>query len=474
MVLFPIRSFLLPPRPCSFLCVTRFLAGGRSARVRDAVATSPAQLPQDNHTMPPRRALTPRSPRRPLPLQVPAVKRPATSDSDLWQQFGGANSVNHTANARPAAARHMAATGPRPQSPGRSVITTNNNATKASTDSAFLQAHKGKTAAQLRELSADLLADLKRLRANVRVSDEVVCERERAKQTKMVELRNASAGSALDWVLLKAQAHFPESWDADIEQARDAVHSAQLRVNEVEAKLLAVQELLAKSSAQANEGSTTLFIHFIPPPLRANGKSDLPWIIHKCDGSGCHEARHVSILSVSGFSTFEGAPPEQAEGKACRCQIANHHLRGYGKLRWEGSHHAIVENDSAGDNAMINGLAYREQARRQVVALAQARDELKRLRAVRDEMAQAQSQELLEARSALAALQEQFRALSTEHELLKIKHETQSAEWQKRYAEKLEAQNTASFQHPVAGEHTCKYDGGCSAPKWPAQPSLWV
>jgi hypothetical protein len=57
--------------------------------------------------------------------------------------------------------------------------------------------------------------------------------------------------------------------------------------------------------------------------------AQLPWIVHSCDGSGCHEARHVSFHSITGFATHEGTPPEVAEGTSCGCQtIANHHLRG--------------------------------------------------------------------------------------------------------------------------------------------------
>ena len=42
--------------------------------------------------------------------------------------------------------------------------------------------------------------------------------------------------------------------------------------------------------------------------LRAEGKKDLSWIVHTC-GYGCYECRRVSFHSVSGFTTYETAPP---------------------------------------------------------------------------------------------------------------------------------------------------------------------
>ena len=94
----------------------------------------------------------------------------------------------------------------------------------------------------------------------------------------------------------------------------------------------------------ATKKNAAVFVHFMPPPLRKEGKKDLPWIVHTCDGSGCHEAKHVSFNTLSGFQTYEGQPPEQVEGKACSCQISNHHLRGSGRVRWENMV-AIIEAD---------------------------------------------------------------------------------------------------------------------------------
>ena len=147
--------------------------------------------------------------------------------------------------------------------------------------------YKTKTTAQLRELSADLKGELKQLRGNLRACEDAVKERERAKQSKFAELREASAGSALDWVRLKHGAQFPEVFDACIEEARDAAQDAQGRVSEMEARLVAIQEKIDKVDAASEEGATTLFIHFVPPALRAHGKSDLPWIVHTCDARKC-------------------------------------------------------------------------------------------------------------------------------------------------------------------------------------------
>ena len=176
---------------------------------------------------------------------------------------------------------------------------------------------------------------------------------------------------------------------------------------------------------------SAVFVHFIPPPLRENGKRDLPWIVHTCDGSGCREAKHVTFHSICGFSTFEGSPPEQADGTACDCAIANHHLRGFGRVRWERGdlafieHHAkpplvcepavedgdgdgsaegdvvVVEGEesqqedgeekeksatqlmerSASEVALLNMRAVREDARKQSLQLSKAREEIHRLRA---------------------------------------------------------------------------------------------
>jgi hypothetical protein len=117
------------------------------------------------------------------------------------------------------------------------------------------------------------------------------------------------------------------------------------------------------------EATSAVFVHFIPPPLRADGKRDLPWIVHTCNGvDGCREARRVSFHSVTGFGTYESAPPEVAEGLACSCQIANHHLRGYGKVRWEGEH-AIIEDDSTAASVNVDGRLYLQRAKKLAMQL---------------------------------------------------------------------------------------------------------
>ena len=303
-----------------------------------------------------------------------------------------------------------------------------------------------KTSDQLRELSADLTGDLKKLRGSLRKCEEGVREKERAKQAKYAELQLECAGSALDWILKKAESDFPNKFDAAIEKAREEMQDAQQRVQEMESRLLQVRDALATSRSTARQDETTIFIHFIPPPLRANGKAHLPWIVHKCDGSGCCEAKHVSIASISGFETYEGSPPEQLEGKACRCQIANHHLRGFGRVRWDGEN-AIVESATiattladAKPQAMINGHAYKEQAARQGVLLAEARDEIKRLRTVREQAAKQQHKEVNDVRDAfskrLAQMQQSYKELNSAHEALKVQHEQAMAEWKRRFAEK--------------------------------------
>ena len=143
----------------------------------------------------------------------------------------------------------------------------------------------------------------------------------------------------------------------------------------------AVMATGAASAAVQPRCSSAVFVHFIPPPLRHKDKKDTPWIVHTCDGSGCKEARHVSFHSVAGFATCEGQPPEQAEGRACECQISNHHLRGVGKVRWEGPD-AVIEND---DVAAEDVLAYvhrqhREEMRHEREQQAAAQAELRRLR----------------------------------------------------------------------------------------------
>ena len=69
----------------------------------------------------------------------------------------------------------------------------------------------------------------------------------------------------------------------------------------------------------------------------------------------------MTFNSICGFSTFEGAPPEQAAGTACSCPIANHHLRGFGRVRWEAGDLAIIEHHGGSiwiDNAYTGGTRF--------------------------------------------------------------------------------------------------------------------
>ena len=126
---------------------------------------------------------------------------------------------------------------------------------------------------------------------------------------------------------------------------------------------------------RAAEG--VIFVHFIPPPLRQEGKKHLAWIVHCCSSADkCREAKHVSFHSVTGFSTFEGEPPEKAEGICCSCQIANHRLRGYGRVRWEGDH-AIVEDE--GVSANVDPHVYMRKAKGLEHELARAKEQLRAL-----------------------------------------------------------------------------------------------
>jgi hypothetical protein len=125
----------------------------------------------------------------------------------------------------------------------------------------------------------------------------------------------------------------------------------------------------APSAAERPENA--VFIHFVPPPLRKAGKKDLAWIVHTCDGSGCYEATHVNFESVTGMSTFEGSPPEQK----CECNIANHHLRGYGRLQWEcGVVHGVAKivkpEEDACKDASRNAAALEEFLEDRLKALA--------------------------------------------------------------------------------------------------------
>ena len=301
-------------------------------------------------------------------------------------------------------------------------------------------------------------------------------------------LQYGGASTAAEDALAKAPAadEFPSEEDAL--EALDAAADTQAEEAAAPARLTLSEEPEAPPH-------TACFVHFIPPPMRENGKKELAWIVHTCDGSGCREAKHVTFNSIcgrrvacasklhalrctsitvlfsssasacsdccdpsaciplrprSGFSTFEGAPPEQAEGRACSCAIANHHLRGFGKPRWEGDH-AIIEHHGGGNvgfgaaeaggggggGAMVNVKAYREQARKQASQLGRAREEIKKLRALREEMTRqldaaiasqdeaettcAKEITLMKARK--TTVEERYRLLLARYDALKTEHD---------------------------------------------------
>ena len=132
----------------------------------------------------------------------------------------------------------------------------------------------------------------------------------------------------------------------------------------------------SKSAEAAKpESNDTIFVHFIPPPLRAAGKKDLCWIVHTCNGTGCREVKHVTFHTVDSFSTFEGPPPDQS----CGCNVANHHLRGRGAVIYnEVAQEAVIE--STDPDAQINAGAYKADAKKLAAELARLKATIKHLR----------------------------------------------------------------------------------------------
>lgn len=118
-----------------------------------------------------------------------------------------------------------------------------------------------------------------------------------------------------------------------------------------------------------------VFVHFMPLPLRAEGKKKLPWIVHTSDGSACLEASHVLFKTLVGFETFEGCPPDQT----CKCTVSNHHLRGHGRVRWEGAT-AVIECADDDENKLINVASFRDDAKRQAKEMSAHRSELRRVK----------------------------------------------------------------------------------------------
>lgn len=122
-------------------------------------------------------------------------------------------------------------------------------------------------------------------------------------------------------------------------------------------------------------GGSPVFVHFMPMPLRAEGKKALPWIVHTSDGSACLEADHVLFKTLVGFETFEGCPPDQT----CKCTVSNHHLRGFGRVRWLGAT-AVIECADDDENRLVNVASFRDDAKRQAREVTSIRAELRRLK----------------------------------------------------------------------------------------------
>ena len=67
------------------------------------------------------------------------------------------------------------------------------------------------------------------------------------------------------------------------------------------------------------QADLALFVHFLPPPLRDPAKPHLSWIVHTCDGSGCHAAKHVSFFG----DLYHGTPEEMAREHMVSGQASN-------------------------------------------------------------------------------------------------------------------------------------------------------
>ena len=220
---------------------------------------------------------------------------------------------------------------------------------------------------------------------------------------------------------------------------------------------------------------TAVFVHFMPPPLRKEGKHHLPWIVHTCNKSGCHEAKHVQFRTLSGFETCEGAPAEQT----CACTVSNHHLRGYGKVRWEGEV-AIIECDGEDDGeALINGAAYRDDAKKSGEALEKAKDQIKRLKERRS-TEQAAAEEL---RKKLAATEKakadledgpvrqlgiqkiKYTVLDGQYKALLTKHQALKAEFGEQEQQHYRLQSSLGGEQQEQQQHGDENSAPSSPPK---------
>lgn len=82
----------------------------------------------------------------------------------------------------------------------------------------------------------------------------------------------------------------------------------------------------SEKQPSSTNGNGKLFIHFLPPPLRAKDKAALPWIVHYANGTKCREAKHVIFESIEDMRTHEGTVSPEEAGK-CTCVISKHNLQ---------------------------------------------------------------------------------------------------------------------------------------------------
>ena len=243
-------------------------------------------------------------------------------------------------------------------------------------------------------LAALVLAEKQRKQSQVEAAQqarEAVISKRRNEQQAKAATAAAAAAAAVHAALKASTYRMPADSNTSSGSSSDGSHSSERRTPHkvqrrrpapaTERGAASEAPLLAMATGSAEQPvvvpESALFVHFIPPPLRARDKPDLAWIVHTCNGSGCREARHVNFMSVTGFSTYEGQPPEVVEGLACGCQIANHHLRGYGTVRFEGDV-AIIEDES--EVSSIDAHAYLAKAKAEAKANAQCREQIKALK----------------------------------------------------------------------------------------------
>jgi hypothetical protein len=197
--------------------------------------------------------------------------------------------------------------------------------------------------------------------------------------------------------------------------------------------------------------------------------------VHTCNKSGCHEAKHVQFRTLSGFETCEGAPAEQN----CTCTVSNHHLRGYGKVRWEGEV-AIIECDGEDDGeALINGAAYRDDAKKSGEALEKAKDQIKRLKERRStEQAAAEElrKKLAATETAKADLEDgpvrqlgiqkiKYTVLDGQYKALLTKHQALKAEFGEQEQQHYRLQSSLGGEQQEQQQHGDENSAPSSPPK---------